>query len=100
MLLKLLVPTIVTAGWNDETLGDIVEGLLANGMRPYAYKPAETVALWLGRSAGLVFTVRCWVPQVLNTEHLIALMDAAERSTYRRSDDPTFRLDRMDQSVA
>ena len=100
MLLKVLVPTIVNIRWTDETLGDIVEAILATGMRPKANKAAQAVALWLESGAGLLYTVRCWFPQVHTTADLSALMDAAERFTDRRSGLGEFDLLRKDWSVA
>ena len=85
MLLKVLVPTIVNMPWSDVTLGDIVEAMLATGMLPKANKAARAVALWLESGAGLLYTLRCWFPQVHTTADLSALMDAAKQLTDRRS---------------
>ena len=60
-------------------MGDIVEAMLATGMRPCSGKAARAVAVWLEYASGLLYTICCWFPQVHTTHDIMFLMDYAER---------------------
>ena len=78
-ILILLVPTIVNVNWTKEKLGDIIEAMLATGMRPCSGKAARAVAVWLEYASGLLYTICCWFPQVCTTHDIMCLMNYAER---------------------
>ena len=73
MVLILLVPTITNKNWTEETMGDIVEAMLATGMRPCSGPAARAVALWLEKASGLLYTIVCWFP-FLRTKHDIEFL--------------------------
>jgi len=77
MVLKIVVPELNAEDWNNETLGDIAEGLLATGLRWDAPPPSLAVALWLEVAAGLMYSVTCYFPAYNTQEEVVALIDRA-----------------------
>ena len=77
-ILILLVPGIVNTTWSYATLGDIIEGMLATGMRPSSGTDSRTIALYLEYLSGLLYTIVCWFPQVRTADDVIFLIDFAE----------------------
>ena len=74
-MLKIAVPTLKDMPWNDETLGDDAEGLLATGLRKEAYHLSQAVALWLEMGAGLMYSVISYFPHCDTVEKVIDLVN-------------------------
>ena len=79
MVLTLLVPTIILANWNEEKTGDIVEAMMATGLRPCSEPAARAVALWLEKASGLLYTIVCWFPLVRTTHDIELLIGYAQQ---------------------
>ena len=77
-ILILLVPEIVNKTWSYATLGDIIEGMLATGMRPSSGTESRKIASYLEYLSGLLYTIVCWFPQVRNADDVLFLIDFAE----------------------
>ena len=96
MLLKVLVPEIVIYSWSDETLGDIVEAMLATGMRTHLWPALRAIAMYLDYAVGLLYTIRCRFPQVHTTNDLIELMNKAKQLPDLRTGHGELELNQMD----
>ena len=63
--------------WSDETLGDVVEGVLATGMRRGAPFAAAELSRWFEECAGASYSLLCYFPQVQTRADLIEFGNTA-----------------------
>ena len=78
-VLILLVPSIVNANWTEEKMGNIVEAMIATGMRPCSGQASRAIAVWLEHASGLLYAIVCWFPQVRTLQDIVFLIGYAER---------------------
>jgi hypothetical protein len=73
------VPELKKADWNVETHGDIVECMLAVGLRNKAPAAAQHIAAWLEACAGALYSVMAYFPQIQTGKDLAQLGNRAHQ---------------------
>ena len=75
--MRIAMPQVNERNWSDETLGDVVEGVLATGMRRGAPFAAAELSRWFEECAGATYSLLCYFPQVQTRADLIELGNTA-----------------------